>query len=424
MKNRNRIIFAVIVLIVAVGVYLSSFGMNLGRYIISPVKDEMDLGLDLSGGVYVVLEAVTDATGTELDEKISQAKSIIEQRVNGLGVSEPNITVENNNRIRIELAGLTNPQEAIDLIGKTAQLQFRELDGTVVLTGENVKESKVTYGENNDIVVALEFDKAGAEAFAEATGRLVSEPNREDRIIEIVLDGEIISAPYVNDEITDGKGVISGGFTIEGATNLANLIRAGALPVEMEEIEVSVVGPTLGLESLDKSIDAAIIGLILIFLFMIFFYRLPGIAADVALVIYIMVVLGVLIGIDAKLTLPGIAGLILSVGMAVDANVVIFERIKEEIIVGKSVRTAVDSGFKRAMRTIIDANVTTLIAGLVLFYFGTGTIKGFAVTLLVGLGVSLLTAVFVTRFLLKTIVKMELSKDKRMYGVREAKHEA
>ena len=423
MKNKNRSIFAAIILIVAIGVYLSSFGLNLGRYIISPVKDEMDLGLDLSGGVYVVLEAVTDATGVELDEKISQAKSIIEQRVNGLGVSEPNITVENNNRIRIELAGLTNPQEAIDLIGKTAQLQFRELDGTIVLTGENVKESQVTYGDKNEVVVALEFDKAGAEAFAEATGRLMAEPNREDRIIEIVLDGDIISAPYVSDEITDGKGVISGGFTIEEATNLANLIRAGALPVEMEEIEVSVVGPTLGLESLDKSIYAAIIGLILIFIFMIFMYKLPGLAADIALTIYIMVVLGVLIAINAKLTLAGIAGLILSVGMAVDANVVIFERIKEEILLGKSVRTAVDSGFKRAMKTIIDANVTTLIAGLVLFYFGTGTVKGFAVTLLVGLAVSLLTAVFATRYLLKIIVKMELSKENKMYGVRKQSNE-
>lgn len=423
MKNKNRIIFAVIVIIVAIGVYLSSFGLNLGRYIISPIKDEMDLGLDLSGGVYVVLEAVTDATGAELDEKISQAKSIIEQRVNGLGVSEPNITVENNNRIRIELAGLTNPQEAIDLIGKTAQLQFRELDGTIVLTGENVKESQVTYGDKNEVVVALEFDKEGSVAFAESTGRLIKEPSREDRIIEIVLDGEIISAPYVSDEITDGKGVISGNFTIEGATNLANLIRAGALPVEMEEIEVSVVGPTLGLESLDKSIYAAIIGLILIFLFMIFMYKLPGLAADIALTIYIMVVLGVLIAIDAKLTLAGIAGLILSVGMAVDANVVIFERIKEEILLGKSIRTAVGSGFKRAMKTIIDANVTTLIAGLVLFYFGTGTVKGFAVTLLVGLAVSLLTAVFATRYLLKVIVKMELSKEKRMYGVRKQSNE-
>jgi preprotein translocase SecF subunit len=423
MKNKNRIIFAAIIVIVAVGVYLSSFGLNLGRYIISPVKDEMDLGLDLSGGVYVVLEAVTDATGVELDEKISQAKSIIEQRVNGLGVSEPNITVENNNRIRIELAGLTNPQEAIDLIGKTAQLQFRELDGTVVLTGGNVKESQVNYGDQNEVVVSLEFDKVGSEAFAEATGRLMAEPNREDRIIEIVLDGDIISAPYVNDEITDGKGVISGGFTIEEATNLANLIRAGALPIEMEEIEVSVVGPSLGLESLDKSIDAAMLGLLLIFIFMIFMYKLPGLAADIALTIYIMVVLGVLIAINAKLTLAGIAGLILSVGMAVDANVVIFERIKEEILVGKSVRTAVDSGFKRAMKTIIDANVTTLIAGLVLFYFGTGTVKGFAVTLLVGLAVSLLTAVFATRYLLKIIVRMELSKEKKMYGVRKQNNE-
>jgi preprotein translocase subunit SecD len=417
MKNKNRIIFAITLIIVVVAVYLSSFGMTLGRYIISPFKDEISLGLDLSGGVYVVLEADTDATGEELDEKIAQAKAIIEQRVNGLGVSEPNITVENRDRIRIELAGLTNPQEAIDLIGKTAQLQFIEMNGNVILSGSNVNDSKVVYNERNQLVVSLEFDAEGTAAFAEATKRLIQEPLDADKVIMIVLDGEVISSPVVAAEISNGKSVIDGNFTIESASNLANLIRAGALPVDMIEAEVSVVGPTLGLESLEKSITAAIIGLILIFIFMLVFYRIPGLAADIALTIYIMIVLGVMIAINANLTLPGIAGLILSIGMAVDSNVVIFERIKEEIRVGKSIRTAVDTGFKRAMATIIDANITTLIAGVVLFYFGTGTIKGFAVTLVIGLVSSLFTSVFITRFLLRTLVKMELSKSPKMYGI-------
>jgi preprotein translocase subunit SecD len=262
----------------------------------------------------------------------------------------------------------------------------------------------------------LEFDQEGTQAFAEATKRLYQETNEVNKVIMIVLDGDVISSPVVAAEITNGKSVIEGGFDIDSASNLANLIRAGALPVEMKEIEVSVVGPTLGLESLEKSISAAALGLLLIFIFMLAFYRIPGLAADVALTIYVMIVLGIMVAINANLTLPGIAGLILSIGMAVDSNILIFERIKDEINMGKSIRTSVDSGFKRAMTTIIDANVTTLIAGLVLFYFGTGTIKGFAVTLIIGLISSLFTSVFITQYILKILVKMDLSKNLKMYG--------
>ncbi len=421
MKNKSRIVFALILVFVVAAAYLAMFGLDLERYEISPLRNEVRLGLDLSGGVYVVLEAVTDETGPALDEKMAQARTIIEQRVDGLGVSEPNITIENRNRIRIELAGLNNPQEAIDLIGKTALLQFIEPDGTVVLTGQNVRDAKVTYDERNRVGVSLEFDREGADAFAEVTGRLLQEPLEANRVIRIVLDNTVISDPVVSAEIRDGRSFISGGFTIESASQLANLIRAGALPVEMREAEVSAIGPTLGLESLERSIFAAGIGLLLIFLFMVIFYRLPGFIANIALTVYILIVLGVMVQLNANLTLPGIAGLILSIGMAVDANVVIFERIKEEIRLGKTTRTAVDSGFKRAMTTIIDANFTTLIAGGVLFYFGTGPIRGFAVTLLIGLFTSLFTALVVTRLLLKIAVKMELSKSPKLYGVGEVK---
>jgi preprotein translocase subunit SecD len=419
MKNKNRLVFALILILVLGAVYLSIYGLEMDQYKISPYRDEIKLGLDLSGGVYVVLEAVTDATGQELDEKMAQTRAIIAQRVDGLGVSEPNITIENRDRIRVELAGLSNPQEAIDLIGKTAMLQFIEPDGTVILTGQNVRDSVVTYNERNEIGVSLEFDNIGATAFSEATGRLLNEPMEQDRIIRIVLDDEVISSPFVSAHIRDGRSFISGGFTIDSASNLANLIKAGALPVEMREVEISAIGPSLGLESLDRSIFAAMIGLILIFAFMLIFYRLPGLVANVALTLYILIVLGIVIGLNANLTLPGIAGLILSVGMAVDANVVIFERIKEEMQVGKTIRTSVDSGFKRAMSTIVDANVTTLIAGVVLFYFGTGPIRGFAVTLLIGLLTSLFTALVITRLLLKLVVKMDLTRSKKMYGVKE-----
>lgn len=418
--NKSRILFAVIIAALVLISYSAVFGFTVGDYIVSPFGEEIDLGLDLSGGVYVVLEANTDETGDELAKKMQQTKAIIQQRVDGLGVAEPNITIESNDRIRVELAGLENPQEAIDLIGKTAQLEFRDLQGNVIVTGENVEVSEVTYNRNNKPAVALEFDSEGAEKFATATGLLMDmypgEENRDNRIIEIVLDDEVISAPSVSETITDGRSIIDGSYTIESAANLANLIRAGALPLEMKEIEVNVVGPTLGLESLNKSVTAGAIGLLLIFALMLIMYRLPGLVADLALSIYILIALGVFIYIDAKLTLPGIAGFILSIGMAVDANVIIFERIKEELGVGKTIRTAVNSGFKQAMTTIIDANVTTLIAGLVLYNFGTGTIRGFAVTLLIGLVVSMFTAVFITRFLLRLVIKMDLTRSKKLFG--------
>ncbi|HCX03925.1 MAG TPA: protein translocase subunit SecD [Clostridiales bacterium] len=418
--NKSRILFALIIAVLVLISYSAVFGFTVGDYIVSPFGEEIDLGLDLSGGVYVVLEANTDETGDELAKKMQQTKAIIQQRVDGLGVAEPNITIENNDRIRVELAGLENPQEAIDLIGKTAQLEFRDLQGNVIVTGENVEVSEVTYNRNNQPAVALEFDSEGAEKFATATGLLMDmypgDENRDNRIIEIVLDDEVISAPSVSETITDGRSIIDGSYTIESAANLANLIRAGALPLEMREIEVNVVGPTLGLESLNKSITAGAIGLLLIFVLMLIMYRVPGLVADLALSIYILIALGVFIYIDAKLTLPGIAGFILSIGMAVDANVIIFERIKEELRVGKTIRTAVDSGFKQAMTTIIDANVTTLIAGLVLYNFGTGTIRGFAVTLLIGLVVSMFTAVFITRFLLRLVIKMDITRSKKLFG--------
>src|SRR6056297_387094 len=418
--NKSRIIFIILIAAIILTSYSAIFGFDIGNYVVKPYGEEIDLGLDLSGGVYVVLEANTDETGDELQKKMQQTKAIIQQRVDGLGVAEPNITIEGNDRIRVELAGLSNPQEAIDTIGKTAQLQFRDLEGNIILTGENVDKSEFTYNQRNQPAVALEFDSFGTEKFSEATGRLVEQypgdENRHNRVIEIVLDDEVISDPFVSEQIVNGRSIIDGSYTVESATNLANLIRAGALPLEMNEIEVNAVGPSLGLESLDTSVKAATIGLILIFVFMIVLYKIPGLVADLALTIYILIALGIFIYLDAKLTLPGIAGFILSIGMAVDANVIIFERIKEELKIGKTIRTALDSGFKRAMTTIIDANVTTLIAGIVLYNFGTGPIRGFAVTLLIGLLVSMFTAVFITRFLLKLVIRMNLSKNKKLFG--------
>ncbi|WP_352419911.1 protein translocase subunit SecD [Proteiniborus sp.] len=420
MNLRNTIVFILILAIIGVTAYSAMSGVDLGKIKIQTAREKVGLGLDLAGGVYVLLEAQTNETGAELDKKVDQAMTIIRQRVDSLGVAEPNIVREGNKRIRVELAGLKDTQQAIDMIGKTAQLQFIDTEGNIVVTGKNVKKSEVAFQQVStgveEPVVSLEFDKEGASSFAEATSRLASKTNDQDKIIFIVLDDKVISNPVVRTTINDGKAVIEGGFDVQSASELATLIRAGALPVELKEVQTSIIGPTLGLESLDRSIYAGAIGLALIFLFMIIIYRVPGFIADISLTIYVLIVLGIMIALGVKLTLPGIAGLILSIGMAVDANIVIFERIKEELRVGKTIRTAVDSGFKRALSSVLDANVTTLIAGLVLYYFGSGPIKGFGVTLIIGIISSMITAVFITKFLLKLFIGTNLVKNTKLYG--------
>lgn len=419
MKAKNIIVLLLIFVLIGCASFVGINGFEVGDFAVNSIKEDLRLGLDLKGGAFVVLEAKTDLEGKELKDKMMEAKSIIDQRVNGLGVSEPSIVIEGDKRIRVELPGLSNEEDAINLIGKTAKLQFIDPAGTEVLTGENVKESYVSIRRDDmtgkeQYVISLKFDSAGADAFREATARLINQP------IYIVLDDKVISQPIVSVVISNGEAIIEGNFTMESAQNLAMLIKAGALPVELETLQYSVIGPTLGLTSFDKSVYAAMIGLIIVFLFMMIVYRIPGFVADVALILYILVTLFVMIGINATLTLPGIAGLILTIGMAVDANVIIFERIKEELRQGKSIRSSVDAGFKRALRTVMDANITTLIAGVVLYNFGTGPIKGFAVTLMIGIVASLFTAVIFTRSMLKNIIEIPAFRKKAFYGVKEA----
>lgn len=426
MKARNSIILIIILAIVAGSVFVAIKGLEIGSFKIPRLKDSVNLGLDLAGGVYVVLEADTDAKGEELQQLMEQTRAIISERVDGLGISEPNIAIEGENRIRVELAGIDNPQEAVDLIGKTAQLQFVDPNGQVILTGKNVVGSDVKFQDREmgqrDVVVSLEFDKEGRERFAEATGRLINEKEVEQRVIYIILDDQVISYPsvsYIEDggqAITDGQAVITGGFDIESATQLANLIRAGALPADMIERTTSVIGPTLGMEAFEKSIFSGGLGLLLIFIFMIAVYKILGLVASVALIIYTLLVLGTMSILGVVLTLPGIAGLILSIGMAVDANVLIFERIREEIKVGKSLRTSIDSGFNRALTSVIDSNITTFIAGAVLYYFGVGPIKGFGVTLIIGIVASMLTSVLITKYLLRLVVSLSDGSNTKIFG--------
>ncbi|BEP29123.1 protein translocase subunit SecD [Helicovermis profundi] len=432
MKKNGVAVFLVIVLLICGVSYLALNGVGSGTFGVKSIADSMKLGLDIEGGVVVVYEAKTDATGSDLLQLMNQTKNVIVRRVNSMGLTEPNITIQGDKRIRIELPGVKNANDAISMIGKTAQLEFVLVDqksvarsgmtkdafvGTQILTGQEVKDSKLSFDKYNKPGVGLEFNTEGTKLFRTATESAVAYPGGKGQIA-IILDDNVISAPYTSIVIGDGKAVITGNFTVEEATNLASLIRGGALPVNLDEVQTSVIGPTLGLDALKTSVNAAKIGLLLVVLFMLVFYRVPGFIASIALVLYAGVLLFIMVGFNATLTLPGVAGIVLSLGMAVDANVIIFERIKEELRNGKTLRASIDSGFSRALRTIIDSNVTTFIAAIVLFTFGEGPIKGFAVTLMIGIVTSMFTAVVVTKTLLKSSLSFKGFNSNKMYGVR------
>ncbi len=392
------------------------------------LKDYIKLGLDFKGGVYVVMEAQTDATGAELAQLMEQTQLVIEDRVNQMGLSEPVVTIEGENKIRVELPGAEDSEEAIKTIGKTAQLLFVLGDGTVVVDGSQVKNAGVGRDEQGLNAVSLEFNAAGAVAFEEATRKAYTgqvknkETGATDYAIYILLDDRVISSPRVNAIISGGKAQITGRFTDKEVTELALLIRGGALPVGLKEIQTSLIGPSFGLDSLKMSITSGVIGIALILIMMVFLYRIMGLIADLALLLYMLIVFWILGIFSAVLNLPGIAGLILSIGMAVDSNVIIFSRIKEEYLnAGKSLRVAVDSGFNRALSTIIDSQLTTMLAGIILYQFGSGPVKGFALTLMIGIVVSVLTAVVITQFLVKTVVGIKSLSKPGLYGFNKEK---
>jgi preprotein translocase subunit SecD len=405
--------FAKILVVLLIGVllgYVLINGAHVGEYVIKPVKNAINLGLDLKGGVYVLLEGKEKAGQPVTDEKMDGAVEVIRGRIDELGVAEPIITRQGEDRIRVELPGVQDTEKALDIIGQTASLRFIDPEGGVVLTGDDVKEARAVYGQGNEPMVQLQLNSEGAKKFEEATRKFI------DQQIEIYLDERVISAPVVRDVIPNGEAVIEGMPSIDKAAELAMLIRAGALPVDLENVEVRSVGPTLGKDSLDKSIIAAKYGVAIVLLFMIAYYRIPGLVADFALAFYVMFIMLILASIGATLTLPGIAGIVLSIGMAVDANIIIFERIKEELKAGKTLRASIDSGFTQAFRAILDSNITTLIAAVVLFYFGSGPIRGFALTLSIGILTSMFTAIIITKFLLSNVAKSRLLTNKVFYG--------
>lgn len=367
-------------------------------------------GLDLRGGVSILYEAETETGEAPTDSEMSSALSLLRDRLDGKGYTEAEVAIVGNDRILVEIPGIDNVEDAITMIGATARLEFQDAEGNVLLTGADVKDAstQMITGDlgQNQVVINLEFTDEGTTKFAEATAQNVGSP------LAIYLDGELLSAPTVNEAIYTGKSMISGSFTMEEAETTASLIKAGSLPFSLNEINVSKIDAKLGGQALQTSLTAGVLGLILVIIFMIIKYKLFGLAATFALLIYTGLELITLSIFGVTLTLPGIAGIILSIGMAVDANIIIFERIKEEVQLGRTLRSSIVSGYSRATPAILDGNITTLIAGVILFILGTGTIKGFAQTLSIGILLSMFTALIVTRYLLTSFVALGMNDKK------------
>lgn len=408
-RIRAVISLVAIVVVVAVCAYLGLFGFGKGTMInyLKPWGDAISLGLDLRGGVYTVYQA-EDNGDPDFDTKMESTVSILTSRLTRQGFTEATVTRQGSDRIRVEIPNVSDPNQILTIIGTPAQLYFVDEDGNNLMEGSMVKNAQAAQDQDGKPCIAFELTDEGAKIFAEATAANLG------KTISITLDGETISRATVNTVIAGGKGEITGNFTADEAKNLATLILSGALPLNLTQLEVSAISATLGVEALDRAIQAGVIGVILVMLFMLFRYRLCGLVADIALTIYIMIVVLLLALTGAQLTLPGVAGIILGIGMAVDANVVIFERIREEVKVGRPIGSAVRKGFSNALSAIIDSNVTTIIAAVVLYAFGTGSVRGFALTLDIGVATSLFTAVFVTHKLLDIFADMGI-KNQKLY---------
>ena len=428
-------------------------------------RDGLNLGLDLRGGAHIVLQAKDTPENPLGDDSIDRLLAVLRNRIDQYGVAEPIIQKSGTDRIIVDLPGIQDPAAALELIGRTAQMDFREvldstgtpppapirsnydsdiqfvqaqerwqkaidqlgnssadfqvrakstagaivapaeeqgrfyLLGPVMLSGKDLINAAVQPDSLGRMGVSLEFSSEGARLFEEATAKLIGKQ------LAIVLDDVVISAPVVQDRISGGRAQITGRFTADEAGRLAIMLKAGALPVAVEIAENRSVGPSLGADSVRQGLEAGLFGAGMVLIFMLIYYQFRGLAADVALAVTVLLIFAGLIAFNATLTLPGIAGIILTLGMAVDGNVLIYERVKEEQKSGKTPMAALDAGFRKALVTILDSNITTLIAALVLFYFGSGSVRGFGVTLSVGLVASVFANIVVTRAILQLFVK-------------------
>lgn len=415
MKSKSTLIFVICIIVIVLLDFTGAKGFDFAGYRFNSLGETIKRGLDLKGGVSVVEEIV----GNNPDSKtLDRTVELLSLRVNKLGISETAVTKEGNNRIRIEVPGVYDTKTVIESVAKTGLLTFKDPSGAVILTGQDVSDASAYIDQSNQPTISLVLNDSGTKKFATATQKFINQR------ISIYMDEDMLTNPTVNAVITDGKAIITGSKTLDEAKRQAGIIKSGALPVTLKTASASVVGPTLGAEATPQSVKAGMVGLGIIFLFMTLYYRVPGLIASFALALFTVLVLGTFSMIGATLTLAGIAGFLLTVGMAVDANVLIFERVKEELKAGKTVKSAIHAGFHRAMPSIIDSNASAIISGLVLYSLGSGTVKGFALTLIIGVILSMITAIFVTRLLMNLAADMGLFKQKwtiGTFGVHEVK---
>jgi preprotein translocase subunit SecD len=438
-----RFIAILVLAVVAGAIALPDNTINLKPTKIPFEKNyDLKLGLDLQGGTHLVYQAdMKDVPSEAQNDALNSARDVIERRVNAFGVSEPLVQISGNNRIIVELPGVKNIDEAIKLIGETPFLEFKEenpeppqvtpdANGQVQvdpndvflstqLSGKQLERATLEFDQTTgEPVVALQFNEEGKKLFGEITQRNLN------KRVAIFLDGEIISYPTVRSAITDGRAIISGLGGVQESKELVTRLNSGALPVPIKLISQQNVGATLGLGSLNRSVQAGIIGFIIVALFMIIYYRLPGVIAVIALTIYTLISIALFKLFGITLTLAGIAGFILSIGMAVDANVLIFERMKEELRKGKSLNQAVEDGFTRAWLSVRDSNTSSLITTFILGYFGTSIIRGFAITLGLGILISMFTAITLTRTMLRLAVRFNIFNNTRLFGVTQESNHA
>ncbi len=406
-RKSSIFMFLFIILLVVFFSIWGFLGFEISGYKFRNLNESIKKGLDLQGGVSV-LQEIVDENVTK--ETLQRTRELLSLRVNKFGLSEPVVTVEGDRRIRVDLAGAFDSDDIVKTLTSTGQLNFKDSAGNVLLTGSDVKEASAVLTNEGKAIIQLKFNAEGTKKFAEAT------KNNLGKTIEITMDDQVLTNPVVNAQISEGEAIIEGTRTFEEANRIAGIIQSGALPVTLKTISISKVGPTLGAEAIPNTIKAGIIGFILIFIIMFFRYKFPGVIATLSLLIYMLMFLYVFSAIQAVLTLPGIAGILLTLGMAIDANILIFERIREELIKGKSVKVSIKIGFDKAMNSILDSNITTIIAGLVLYFVGTGGVKGFATTLLIGIVLSMFSSIVITKFIIKLAYNMGL-RSKKSYGL-------
>lgn len=431
MKDKKKGLLHLFIIIAIIGLcsYITLVGITSAH---KGSAKNIKLGLDLAGGVSITYEATKDnPTATEMKDTIQ----MMQQRAEVYS-TESSVVQVGDNRIEIDIPGVADADEVLKSLGKEGSLDFVAEDDMkldkkgnpqytkTVCTGKHIKKAEAgtqqnEVTKNKEYVVELSFNAKGTKLFADATK--AAYPTKKK--IYIVYDGKVLSDPNVQAEIIDGKAVISGSFdTYDKAEELASMIRIGALPVELKEIQSQVVGAQLGQDAIQTSLLAGAIGFALVVIFMLVFYRLPGLAASIALVFYLVLMLVALNGLNITLTLPGVAGIILNIGMAVDANVIIFTRIKEELAKGKSVQTSIKLGFEKALSAIVDGNVTTLIAAFVLYIKGSGTIRGFATTLAMGIILSMFTALYITKYILQAMYSLGVD-DVKYFGVEKPRRQ-